>query len=206
MKRKKWLLPVLMALMVMGTSTANAQFRFGVKGGLNITSVKFSEELIKADNVNGLHFGPIIEFMPKSGMGFDLAILYSRKGFVSKDYGFIFRDSDDSFISDYLEVPVNLKCKIGLPVVSPFFAAGPYISLRISGDKVKEIVMDDIVGQIKAKSFGAGLNFTAGAEILKTLQVGLTYNLALTDNYQELHYTKFSGKTHTWMISAAVLF
>ena len=37
---------------------AQAQLRFGVKGGLNITSVHFDSDLLKSDNVTGFHIGP----------------------------------------------------------------------------------------------------------------------------------------------------
>ena len=201
MERKKWLLPVLMVLMVCATTEANAQFRFGFKGGYNLSTVKFNKEALNTDNIDGFHVGPMIEFMPESGLGLDLAILYSRKGFYS---------NNDTYTNDYLEVPVNLKVKIGLPVVAPYFAAGPYVSFRVAGDKVKDIMnVNNVRNQIEAKSFGAGLNFTAGAEVLSRIQVGLTYDWGLTDNYQTFNAAnpkEYVGKTQTWLISATLLF
>ena len=201
MERKKWLLSVLMALLIISASTAHAQFRFGIKGGANISTVSLNKDILKSENVTGFHVGPLFEIMPDEGLGVDFAFLYSQKGFYA---------NDESFVSDYLEVPVNLKMKIGLPIIAPFFAAGPYVNFLIGGDKERNIrdYIWNVDGQIKAKSFGAGLNFTAGVEVLKRLQVGLTYNWGLTDNYstRESNINAFKGKPHTWMISATLMF
>jgi hypothetical protein len=200
MKSKKWLWPVLAVLMMMTVSTANAQFRFGIKGGLNISKVSFNENVIATDNITGFHIGPMIEFMP-GGVGVDLGIIYSQKGFKSKD-------NNNGFVSNYIEVPANLKIKLGLPLVAPYIAAGPYVSFLVGGDK--EIApRENISTQLKTKSFGTGLNFTIGAEVFNHLQVGLTYNWGLTDNYSKFDANdpgEYHGKPHTWLISAAVLF
>ena len=203
MERKKWFLPIWVVVLIFVTTAANAQLRFGIKGGFNIASVKFNKDVLNAENINGFHIGPMLEFMPESGIGLDVALLYSRKGFYSKDI-----TREGSFTNDYLEVPVNLKCKIGLPLVSPYFAAGPYVSFRVAGDS-KKIVASNIVDQIEAKSFGAGLNFTAGVEVLKRIQVGLTYDWGLTNNYQTFNAgspSDYKGKGHTWLVSATLMF
>jgi len=196
MERKKCLLPILMVLLICTTSTAHAQFRFGLKGGYNLATVKFNKEILHSENVDGFHIGPMIEFMP-GGIGLDLAVLYTRKGFF---------DNNMKYTNDYLEVPVNLKMKIDLPILSPYFAAGPYVGFRVSGDKIRDIVdIQNVKRQIEAKSFAAGLNFTAGIEVLNRIQVGLTYSWGLTDNYA-IESLDYSGKAHTWMLSATLLF
>ena len=203
MKREKWLLPVLMILMVIITSVANAQVRFGVKGGLNIASVKFSKDVLDADNVTGFHIGPMIEgAFGKGGIGIDLALLYSQKGFDSEL---------DEVKNGFIEIPANLKFKLGLPLVNPYFTVGPYVAFRVAGDKIWNVRSNTngIIEQVKAQSFGAGLNFSAGAEIFNHLQVGLIYSIGLTDDYKTFEandVNSYTGKIHTWMISAALLF
>ena len=201
MKRQKCL---LLIVLVLATSMANAQFRFGVKGGVNIATVKFNEDVLKSENITGFHIGPLFEYIPAGGLGLDFAILYSQKGLSVEPVR-------ENFVSNYIEVPVNLKMKIGIPVISPYFAAGPYVSFLIGGDKELSIPKtgSTILGQIKTKSFGAGLNFTAGVEILKHLQVGATYNWGLTDHFDTFNASdlnSYKGKPHTWMISATLLF
>lgn len=176
----------------------SAQITFGVKGGVNISKVHLNKDVINPDNVTGFQIGPMAEFtVPLLGIGMDAALLYSQKGLEYES---------ESYKSDYLDIPVNLKWKFGLPVVKGYFTAGPYASFRIGGDKVWDIP-GDVVGKFKSKNFGAGLNFGAGVELVKHLQVGFNYDLGLTDNYggvDELSDVK--GKSRGWSITAAVLF
>lgn len=177
---------------------AQAQLRFAVKGGLNITSVHFDSDLLKSDNVTGFHIGPMIEAtMPLLGFGFDAAILYSQKGMESSSSGV-----ETTMKTSYIDVPVNLKWKFGLPIVKAYLAAGPYASFRVGGDKIWNVLND----QLETKSFGAGLNFGAGVEVFNHLQVGFNYELGLTDNFSAEKLDLSSNKNRGWTISAAILF
>ena len=197
MKKVKCLL-ILVALLVV--STADAQMRFGAKGGLNIAKAEFNKDVFKSDNITGFHIGPTLETMfGKGGLGLDLALLYSQKGFKS---------DDETVKNSYIEVPVNLKFKFGMPLVNPYIAAGPYIGFLVSGDK-PWTVSNTIQEQIKAKSFSAGLNFSVGADIFDKLQLGLNYGWGLTDNYETFegkNVDSYTGKSHTWSISATYFF
>ena len=199
MKRMKWILAA--AVMLVATTTAQAQCRFGVKGGLNIASVSFDRSVLGSDNITGFHIGPTLEWtVPILGIGVDGAVLYSQRGFGV---------GGESLRSNYIDVPVNAKFKFSVPMISPFVAAGPYASFRVSGNKAWDIA-GQVINQVEAKNFAAGLNFTAGAEVMNMVQVGLTYSLGLTDNYKlfvrrnVMSYT--GGKPHTWMVSATVFF
>ncbi|MDR2913515.1 MAG: PorT family protein [Tannerella sp.] len=199
MKSLKYLF--VLAVMFAAVSTANAQFRFGVKGGVSVSTVKFDKDVFNSDNVTGFHVGPSLEGMfAKGGLGFDVAVLYSQVGF----------DSDDETVkNDYLEVPVNLKFKFGTPIVNPYLSAGPYVAFRVAGDKTWDMNVSGVKEQIEAQSFGAGLNFSAGADVFKFLQVGVTYTLGLTDDYKTLtsgNSDDNNGKSRTWKISAAIYF
>lgn len=203
-KMTGWIIVALLAVCVI---PAQAQLKFGVKGGMNISTVSFSKDIVNADNITGFQIGPMIDVtVPLLGAGFDLAVLYSKKG-MSVD--------NEDISTDYLEVPLNLKWKLELPLVKPYLAAGPYIGFRVGG----EDSWTTLKNQIEAKSFSAGLNFGAGVELLSHLQVGFNYGLGLTDNYsaQSLTIPSYSsygsassatssGKNRGWSITAAVLF
>ena len=173
---------VLIILMAFIAVPAKSQLKFGVKGGLNISSVHLNSDILKADNVTGFQIGPMIETtIPLIGVGLDAAILYSQKGMdVKSETG-----TSTNVKTDYIDVPVNLKWKFGLPIIKGYLAAGPYIGFRVGGDKFWEIP-GSVVGQVKAKNFSAGLNFGAGVELISHLQVGINYGLGLTDNYRSL--------------------
>lgn len=192
---------VLIILMAFITVPAKSQLKFGVKGGLNISSVHLNSDILKADNVTGFQIGPMIETtIPLIGVGLDAAILYSQKGMdVKSETG-----TSTNVKTDYIDVPVNLKWKFGLPIIKGYLAAGPYIGFRVGGDKFWEIP-GSVVGQVKAKNFSAGLNFGAGVELISHLQVGINYGLGLTDNYSAEKYD-LNAKNRGWSVTAAILF
>ena len=192
---------VSIILMAFIAVPAKSQLKFGVKGGLNISSVHLNSDILKADNVTGFQIGPMIETtIPLIGVGLDAAILYSQKGMdVKSETG-----TSTNVKTDYIDVPVNLKWKFGLPIIKGYLAAGPYIGFRVGGDKFWEIP-GSVVGQVKAKNFSAGLNFGAGVELISHLQVGINYGLGLTDNYSAEKYD-LNAKNRGWSVTAAILF
>lgn len=191
----------LIVLMAIIAVPASAQLKFGVKGGLNISSVHFSSDLLKADNVTGFQIGPMIETtIPLIGVGLDAAILYSQKGMDMKSGTGI----STSVKTDYIDVPVNFKWKFGLPILKAYLAAGPYVGFRVGGDKFWD-VPGNVIGQVKAKNFSAGLNFGAGVELIRHLQVGFNYGLGLTDNYSA-EKIDLNAKNRGWSVTAAILF
>lgn len=187
--------------MLFVSAATKAQIKFGVKGGVNISSVKLNKDIVSSDNITGFHVGPMIEAMiPAMGLGLDAAVLYSQKGIDLND------DNWESMTTDYIDVPVNLKWKFGLPVLKGYLAAGPYVGFRVGGDKLWEMP-GSIKNQVKAKSFGAGINLGAGVEIISHLQVGFNYGIGITDNYEVYRQGESTNaKTRTWSISAAILF
>lgn len=176
--------------------SAQAQLRYGIKGGVNLSSLSGDgDDHLK--NMTGFYIGPNIEAsVPIIGLSIEGSILYSQKGIKSKG------DEVDEKIG-YIEVPVTLRYKFGIPVVSrivtPFLDAGPYATFKVSGDKN----IGDVEDQIKTKSFGAGLNFGVGVELLSRVQVRGGYQLGLTDNFKG---GDISLKNRTWQIGAAVYF
>ncbi|MDR2120289.1 MAG: PorT family protein [Tannerella sp.] len=198
--KTKWLFT---ALLISTATILNAQgLRFGVKGGLNVADVKFSEDVFDTGNITGFHLGPIMEIMtPVPGIGIDAAVLFTQKG-TELRYSTI--------RNNFIEVPVNLKWKLMLPLLKPYLAAGPYVGFRVAGDKSWSDTYDDIVRQIESKDFCAGLNFAAGVEVLRSIQLGVNYNMGLTNNFNTFDVnhpiTSGHGRTRTWTISAALFF
>ena len=175
---------ILLAVMVLIAVPAKSQIKFGIKGGLNISSVHFNKDLVGKDNVTGFNIGPMVEVMaPIMGVGVK---------------------SEKDIKNDYIDVPVNLKWKFGLPIIKGYLAAGPYVGFRVGGDKLWDIP-GSVGDQLKAKSFNAGLNLGAGVELIKHLQVGFNYALGLTDDYSASKL-ELNGKNRGWSITAAILF
>lgn len=177
---------------------AQAQVKLGIKGGLNVSSVHFNKKVIGKDNVTGFNIGPMMEVMaPVMGIGFDAALLYSQKGIGLK--------SEKDVKNDYIDVPVNLKWKFGLPLVKGYLAAGPYVSFRVGGDKYSHVHGSDVGPRLKAEGVNAGVNLGAGVELVRHLQVGFNYTLGLTDDYVDAE-REWNGKNRGWSVMAAILF
>ena len=131
MNMKKIVGFLMVALLALMALPANAQLKFGIKGGVNISPVHFNSDVLIADNVTGFLVGPMIETtLPLVGVGSDAAVLYSQKGLETTSVGGV----KTSMKTDYIDVPVNLKWKFGLPIVKAYLAAGPYIGFRVGGD------------------------------------------------------------------------
>jgi len=147
-------------------TASQAQIRYGIKGGASFTSLSgknVGEVLDK--NMTSFFIGPSAEIFLFAPLGLEASLLYAQRGLKLKS-------DDKKYKTSYIEIPVNLKYRFrSLGLVRPYITAGPYIDFKISGkDKFGEI-NDGVNEQWKAKSFGAGLNFGAGVEMLRHLRI-----------------------------------
>lgn len=208
MKTKKLFLSSLILFLMVGT-VANAQLRFGLRGEVGLNTPSFSRDAIKVDNLNSFKIGPTVEFMfPWVDFGVEGAILYSNDRMDVKSINEGGVETVVQEISNhYLDVPVNLKYKMGfiLPV-KVYFAGGPYARLLVSGD---DFTYSEIKDKVETKSFEAGINLGLGAELFSKVAVGINYGIKLTDNYsvnQPGLDDVFNGKKGNWSLTAAVYF
>ena len=196
--RKYFVFIVLFFLI--GGIGAQAQLKLGIKAGVNMSNVALGslEEVggnFKTENLTGFQLGPMIEAMTPLGIGLDLAVLYSQTGFKNAL-------ENEEYKLNTLQVPVNLKLRITLlpKLLKVYGTAGPYACLNLSG-KLKD--------QIETKTFGLGLNFGAGIELLKHLQVGFNYQVGLTNDFGSFDFSTvpdLKGRPTVWSVTAAYLF
>ena len=78
----KRIISVLLVAVCIGMAMpAQAQLKWGVKGGVNVAKVTFDDKLLKSDNMAGFFIGPMAEFtIPVVGLGIDGSLLFSQKG------------------------------------------------------------------------------------------------------------------------------
>ena len=58
----KKLFVILLGVFALGGATpAQAQVKFGVKGGLNVTNMTFTKDIFDASNKTGFFIGPIVK-------------------------------------------------------------------------------------------------------------------------------------------------
>ena len=184
---------------------AAAQFSWGPKVGIAINDLKFNEDAFAASNRAGFTGGLMVELMlPVFNLGFDASLMYVHR---SVDYDL--KAIDKSVTSngrDYLEIPINLKWKIGIPVIgkilTPYIFTGPSFSFLVS--------KKDIENFIKNKTFDAAWNFGVGVQLFSKLQIGASYGLGMTKTITfidpEHKDAKIEGKNKYWTVTAAWLF
>lgn len=195
---------LLLVFFCMSITAIQAQgLRFGLKGGINITSVSLNKDMFGTKNVTGYQVGPKVEYQAWNGFGVELGLLYSQKGFAVKVPGM-----DDDVENDYLDIPLNLKYTFDMPIARPYILFGGYTSFRIGGDKIWQLPRE-IGGRIKSRNYGSGLNFEAGLDLFNHLQIGLCYSLGLSNNYSVTGCEgdlDSNGKSRVWSITASILF
>ena len=189
---------IVAALAFAAAAHAQLPVKFGVKGGLNITKVKFDKDIYNTDNRSGFFIGPMAEFtVPVVGIGADIAVLYDQKG--------IKVEGKEETLK-YIDIPVNLKYTLGLSdVAAVYLATGPEFSFNVGDDKIFNKTYT-----LKSSTFSG--NVGAGVKLLKHLQVGYNYNIGIGKTAD----VKVGGiisdavggkmKNNTHQISVAVLF
>lgn len=184
---------------------ANAQFKFGPKVGVNISSLSLGgdpADNFKSNNITSFTGGLMAEFMvPVIGVGIDASVMYTRKGSDLKN---LVDNSTEKQHTDYVEIPINLKYKFSLPVVgsvlAPFIYAGPSFAFRVG---------DNFAEQYKAKSFETAINVGVGVELFNHLQIAGQYGWGLGKTMEfesDMLKSALNGKSRAWTVTAAYLF
>ena len=197
---KKIFTLVTLVVALFAANTANAQLKFGLKGGLNITNMSFDSGVVDPSNQEGFFVGPTVKFsIPVVGLGFDLAALYDQ------------RDAkiDDTTVSQRsINIPLNLRYNIGLgDLASVYLAAGPQFGFNVGS---KNIGIVDEVSNFKFKDSNLSVNLGAGVNLISHLEIGFCYNIACgkTGEFEMLKGVTdaVKAKNNSWQISAAYYF
>lgn len=205
MKNLKRMLLLAVAVVFIGTSASAGGFRFGVKAGVALNSLHFSEDalndLTNKDNQAGFTGGLMCEFtVPVINLGFDASVMYVHRDAIDDGEG-------NKLKRDYIEIPINLKYKIGLPVVgeviTPYLFAGPSFAFKTGKSEIEDFV--------KSKKCDIALNLGVGVELVKHLQVSASYGIGMTKALEftgiaEGSAANIDGKNRYWTVTAAYLF
>lgn len=152
---KKVLSIVFLVAAMLFAANANAQIKFGLKGGLNVTNMTFTKDIFDASNKTGFFIGPMVKVSLPLGFSVDAAALYDQKSAdVKYEYTevmYVDKTTDGSFLlspsvdvvyqkssgvakvkQQSINVPVNLRYAVGLgSMANMFFFAGPQWGFNI---------------------------------------------------------------------------
>ncbi len=202
----------LVALGMMMAMPSQAQIKFGLKGGLNITDMSMSKDVLDASNRTGFFIGPSVKFtLPVVGLGIDASALYDQREAKLK-----LADDDTELTSNTVKqqainIPINLRYTLGLgDIAGVYFAAGPQFGFNV-GDKDFDWTSK---ASYRLKSTNFSVNVGLGVTLIKHLEIGATYNIAcgktgeasiknaLTNTWELVS----RGRSNAWQISAAYYF
>lgn len=216
--RKLFTLAVI-ATAMMFVQTANAQVKFGLKAGVNLSSISLGDDLDKvadAKNRTGFFVGPTaIVTLPIVGLGLDGSILYDQREakITAKGAQNFGVEAGSTLKMQEVVIPINVRYGFGLgSLASGFLFAGPQFGFNV-GDKEKKLWEN--VADWEMKSANVSLNFGIGVMALNHLQITANYNLALGKNSElnvlgtgaeVLGLKKTDLKANAWQIGVAYLF
>lgn len=175
-KMKKVLSIVFLVAAMLFAANANAQIKFGLKGGLNVTSMSFSEEVFDASNKTGFFVGPMVKVtVPIVGLSFDAAALYDQK---EADVKYTVTEGELGKVNvkqQSINIPVNVRYGFGLSSLANIFLfAGPQWGINVGDKNFKWNESSSY--SLKKSNFS--VNVGAGVTLLNHLQVSANYNIA----------------------------
>ena len=202
----KKLFGLLMAMMLMALVPASAQgVKFGVKGGINNTEMKFDKSVFDSDNRFGWFVGPVLSVaLPVGGLGFDIAALYDQSEA---------KLNEETIRRKSVLVPLNARLNLGLSDAAGIYvSAGPQFGFNV-GDNEFKWKKSDVEQTFQLKKSSFSVNLGAGVYLTKHFEVGFTYNIAMGNTAEasfkqawDATTTNDDTKAKSWTISACYYF
>lgn len=197
---KKSFLVILIGLITLGITPAKAQLDFGIVAGMNLSKADFKNVKgnLHSDNRCGWFAGPKVEFtLPVAGIGVDAAALYSQRNINGEVDGM---ETTEKLKT--IEIPVNLRWQFGLKsLAAVFVATGPQFGFNIGGKDVNAFNTEIY----RFKNSILSWNIGAGAKLLKHLEVGASYNIALS-KFAKITGTNGSMKSNSFQVHVGYFF
>ena len=183
---------------------AVGEFEYGVKGGINISSLKvdFGDVNITGDGRAGFLFGGWLarDFNPR--VGIQVEGLFSQKGTEFNEADGLFPEfsGDPSFKLSYIEFPVLARVNFPVAPATVRVLAGPTFAFNVN-ESVK--IGDDVEfdgDDVPLKAFEMGFALGGAVEFRKFI-VDARYTWGLTDINDDEDADEVSVKNGTFTIS-----
>ena len=189
--------------LVFATPT-DAQVKFGLKGGLNVSNMSLSHEVLESSNRMGFFVGPTLKVtLPLTGLSADISALYNQSD----------AKLDDKTVSHkYIDIPLNARYGIGLGSVGLFAFAGPQVSFNVGNENFNFSSTDSYKSTFQMKKSLFSVNVGAGITISK-IQLTANYNIPIGKtgdlSVMEVADNVISGtkvRNNTWQVGLAYFF
>lgn len=209
---KKLFTLIFVAIATLLATPANAQLKFGLKGGFNVSNMKLSQEVLESSNRMGFFVGPTVKFtLPLTGLSFDLSALYNQSESKLADG----EDENGKTVSHkYIDIPLNARYGIGLGSFDVFAFAGPEVSFNVGNENMNWGSAESYKSNFQMKKSLFSVNLGVGATISKiqltanyNIPVGKTGELNVMDGVSQIvkpGSTKV--RNNTWQVGLAYFF
>ena len=206
MLMKKFFTALMFAVAMLTAAPSQAQVKFGLKGGLNVTDMSLSSEVLNESNKTGFFVGPTVKFtLPIVGLGIDASALYDQRDAKLKG-----EDDSENISLRCINIPINVRYTFGMSSLAAIYlAAGPQFGYNIGE---KNIFSDEDGNGFSLKKSNFSVNVGAGITLMSKLEIGATYNIACGKT-GEFNLIDAAGKQlsestrmNSWQVSAAYYF
>ena len=201
---RKVLLVALLA-QTFGVLEADAQLKLGVKGGMNLTEMRFSSNTLSRENRGGFFFGPTLKLaIPLLPLGFDIAALYDQKEMDLED-----GEKTWSVTTKQVNIPINARLTFGSSTsLAVFIFGGPQFGFSIDTD---QNIVDNYRSWKRNKSLFS-INVGAGLLLGNIFQLSANYNIdcskdgSVTINEVLDQLKEHNSKVNAWQLAATIYF
>lgn len=184
---------------------ANAQVKFGLKGGFNVSNMSLSHEVLESSNRMGFFVGPTLKVtLPLTGLSADLSALYNQSDA---------KLGDETVSHKYIDIPLNARYGIGLGSVGLFAFAGPQVSFNVGNENFCWNSKDSYESTFQMKKSLFSFNVGAGVTISKVqltanynIPVGKTGELSVDNIVDAAKGGDTRVRNNTWQVGLAYFF
>lgn len=156
--------------LLLGAQGAQAQLKFGVRAGIDVSKARPDASVLESSNRAGFVVGPALNLtLPLTGLNLEAAALYHNRSVkLSDDYD---RSASETLHS--IDIPITAKYAIGLgSLASVYVGTGPQFGFNLGDESI-------LKKSYSLKSSEFSWNIGAGVNLIGHLQVGYNYNIGI---------------------------
>lgn len=185
-----------MVMLMLVAMPSQAQIKLGLRGGVNLSDVKFNKNDLKADNCVGFFAGPVVKLsLPLTGLSVDASALYDQRELKMED---------TKLKSKTFVIPVNLRFTAGTQMLSVFAFAGPQFAFNISDD----LTLKENYREWKWKDSQFSINVGVGVGLGRHIEVSGNYNIICDRTADSIYENIKEGtaRANAWQVGLAYFF
>lgn len=205
--KKVLFITAAVCISLVSAQKSSAETRWGVVAAANFSTLHFNQGIVQTDRVPNFSLGVKGELLiPGLGFGVDISALYSQLGGKAHLGDHVVWSSDGfgtvRSYEHYLEIPLNLSFRFmnlnGIEnTVAPVVFLGPTFNIMLAHSDIKAF---------KYSGGSFSFHFGLGAELLRKMQVTVSYNIGLSYAVQTKKLDQYSARDRWWRVAATYYF